>query len=215
MPARHRARASGESTAEAIRQVAIDLFFKQSYRATSLRQIASRVGIQVGSLYNHISSKGELLFRIMERVMQDLLAEQRAVARAEDVVERLRALIYHHVTFHGERGKEVFLGNTELRSLGRQHHARIVALRNEYERLFQQTLQEGIRQGKFQPLDVKVVSYGLIAMLTWVASWYAPRGRLTLDQIGRIYADFALRGLWNARAGSLARHLGEVRALSR
>ena len=48
-----------------------------------------QVGIQVGSLYNHITSKGDLLFDIMETVMLDLLEDQRQVVKKPDVVERM------------------------------------------------------------------------------------------------------------------------------
>ena len=89
---RRRGRSAGENTADEIRQVALDLFFKRGFQATTLRHIASRVGIQVGSLYNHITSKGDLLFEIMETVMLDLLEDQRQVAQTPDVVERMNVL---------------------------------------------------------------------------------------------------------------------------
>lgn len=190
--------------------MALDLFYKHGFQATTLRDIASRVGIQVGSLYNHITSKGDLLFDIMETVMADLLEDQRQVARTVDVVERMRMLVYHHVKFHGERAKEVFVGNSELRSLNRSQRTRIVGLRREYEAMFQNELEEGIRQGKFLPVDVQVTAFGILAMTTWVSSWYSPRGRLSLEDIADIYSDLVLRGIWNPAAGQLDTHLRRV-----
>jgi TetR/AcrR family transcriptional regulator, cholesterol catabolism regulator len=207
---RRRGRSVGENTADGIRQVALDLFYKQGFQATTLRHIASRVGIQVGSLYNHIESKGDLLFDIMETVMRDLLEDQRQVAQTPDVVERMRLLVYHHVKFHGERAEEVFIGNSELRSLSRGQRARIVALRNEYEEMFQNELEDGIRQGKFLPVDVQITAYGILAMTTWVSAWYSPRGRLSLEDIAEIYTAMVLRGIWNPTAGQLETHLRRV-----
>jgi AcrR family transcriptional regulator len=207
---RRRSRSAGESTAGEIRSTALDLFYKHGFQATTLRHIASRVGIQVGSLYNHITSKGELLFDIMETVMLALLEDQRHVAQEPDVVERMRLLVYHHVKFHGERAKEVFIGNSELRSLNQKQRARIVALRHEYEGMFQKELEDGIRQGKFLPVDVQVTAYGILAMTTWVSSWYSPRGRLSLEEIADIYSDMVLRGIWNPAAGHLETHLRRV-----
>lgn len=207
---RRRGRASGESTAAGIRSVALELFYKHGFQATTLRDIASRVGIQVGSLYNHISSKGDLLFDIMETIMLDLLEDQRQVAQTPDVVERMRLLVYHHVKFHGERAKEVFVGNSELRSLNRSQRARIVNLRRDYEEMFQKELEDGIRQAKFLPVDVQVTAYGILAMTTWVSAWYSPRGRLSLEEIAEIYADMVLRGIWNPAAGQLDTHLRRV-----
>ncbi len=208
--ARRRGRAGGENTASEIRSVALDLFYKHGFQATTLRHIASRVGIQVGSLYNHITSKRDLLFDIMETVMLALLDDQRHVAQTPDVVERMRLLVYHHVRFHGERAKEVFVGNSELRSLERQQRARIISLRNEYEQMFQNELEDGIRQGKFLPVDVQVTAYGILAMTSWVSAWYSSRGRLSLEEIADIYSDMVLRGIWNPAAGELETHLRRV-----
>ncbi|MHB8589857.1 MAG: TetR/AcrR family transcriptional regulator [Candidatus Dormibacteraceae bacterium] len=193
----------GERTAEEIRAVALDLFYKQGFQATALRDVAARVGIQVGSLYNHIVSKGELLFEIMESVMQDLLDDQRQVADTADVVERMRLLVDHHVKFHGRRAREVFVGNSELRSLRPAQRARIVSLRDQYELVFRKELENGIRQGKFLPVDVAVAAYGILAMATSVSTYYSARGRLSLDEIAEIYAAIVIRGLWNPAAGEL------------
>ena len=209
---RRRGRSAGENTAEEIRSVALDLFYKRGFQATTLRDIAAKVGIQVGSLYNHIASKGELLFEIMENIMLDLLEEQRQYAETPDVVERMRLLVYHHVKFHGERAEEVFVGNSELRSLNRPQRARIVGLRHEYEQMFQNELEDGIRQGKFLPVDVQVTAYGILAMTTWVSSWYSSRGRLSLEEIAEIYTSQVLRGIWNPAAGRLDSHLRKVGA---
>jgi AcrR family transcriptional regulator len=207
---KRRSRSVGENTADGIRQVAMDLFYKQGFQATTLRHIASRVGIQVGSLYNHIESKGDLLFEIMETVMRDLLEDQRQVAQTPDVVERMRLLVYHHVKFHGERAEEVFIGNSELRSLNRGQRTRIVGLRHEYEQMFQNELEDGIRQGKFLPVDVQITAYGILAMTTWVSAWYSARGRLSLEEIAEIYTAIVLRGIWNPAAGQLETHLRRV-----
>jgi AcrR family transcriptional regulator len=200
----------GERTAEGIRSVALELFYTRGFQATTLRDIASKVGIQVGSLYNHMASKGELLFEIMETVMLDLLEDQRQVAETPDVVERMRLLVYYHVKLHGARAREVFIGNSELRSLSRAQRIRIVALRQEYEQVFRNELEDGIRQGKFLPVDVQITAYGILAMTTWVSSWYSSRGRLSLEEIAEIYTAMVLRGIWNPAAGRLESHLEQI-----
>jgi TetR/AcrR family transcriptional regulator, cholesterol catabolism regulator len=200
----------GEKTADEIRAVALDLFYKRGFQGTTLRDVASRVGIQVGSLYNHIDSKGDLLFEIMETVMLDLLEDQRLVVQTPDVVERMRLLVYHHVKFHGQRARDVFVGNSELRSLTRPQRQRVIGLRRQYELMFQNELEDGIRQAKFLPIDVQITAYAIIAMATWVSAWYSPRGRLSLEEIAEIYTAMVLRGIWNPRAGELESHLRTV-----
>ncbi len=200
-----RATRRGAETSAAVRDAAIDLFYRRGLQAATLREIANRVGMQVGSLYNHIDSKGELLFEIMEKVMTDLLDEQRSVATSPDPVVRLRDLLHHHVRFHAHRVKEEFIGNSELRSLDPKQRARIVALRREYERLFEEVLSDGISAGVFVRVDVKVTVYGILALASGVATWYSPRGRLSPDQIADNYSSLVLRGVASPR---IRDHLG-------
>ena len=47
----------GEQTRQAILQAAHDLFIKQGYHGTSMRQIAREADIALGGLYNHFVSK--------------------------------------------------------------------------------------------------------------------------------------------------------------
>ena len=50
----------GEATRLAIEDAAMNLFLKQGYAATSMRQIADAVGLALGGIYNHFSSKEEI-----------------------------------------------------------------------------------------------------------------------------------------------------------
>ena len=192
--------ASKPSTAELIRSAAIDLFFEHGYEATSLRAIAGEVGIQVGSLYNHLTSKESLLYSIMSTIMEDLLREFDArLARTNDSVERLRAAIEVHVLFHTARAREVFIGNSELRSLTTAHRKRVVKLRDDYESRFVQIIEEGVTDGSFETADSKLAAWAILAIGTSTSTWFRPDGRLQLEQIASLYTDLVLNGLATGR----------------
>ena len=108
----------GPKTMEAIRRAGLRLIFERGYEAMSLRQLAAEVGIQAGSLYNHFSTKQELLFGLIQDHINELLRQlDRALEGKEDPPERLRAFVAFHVTYHMTRKREVFIANSELRSL--------------------------------------------------------------------------------------------------
>jgi AcrR family transcriptional regulator len=50
----------GETTRHAIEDAAMELFLKQGYHATSVRQIADSAGLALGGIYNHFASKDEI-----------------------------------------------------------------------------------------------------------------------------------------------------------
>ena len=56
----------GERTSRAIVDAAYDLIVEQGYAATSMRQIADKVGVALGSIYNHFPSKEEVFVAIIQ-----------------------------------------------------------------------------------------------------------------------------------------------------
>ena len=202
--------AAPTTTAGTITAAAVDLFYEHGYEATTLRQIAAQVGIQVGTLYNHISTKEELQFSIMSGIIEELLAElESGLEGVDDPVDRLRAAVGVHVFFHTARAREVFIGNSELRSLEPAKRKVVIRLRDRYETVFSGILEDGVRAGVFEISDLKLTTYAVLAMLTQPASWYQPGGRLDLDKIAEVYGDLILRSLASPAARKkLARKTG-------
>jgi AcrR family transcriptional regulator len=150
----------------------------------------------VGSLYNHLTSKENLLYSIMSTIMEDLLREFDArLASANDSVERLRAAIEVHVFFHTARAREVFIGNSELRSLTPAHRRRVVKLRDQYEERFIDIIEKGVADGSFQAPDPKITAWAILAVGTSTSTWFRPDGRLQLEDIASLYTDLILNGL--------------------
>src|SRR5690606_10727595 len=58
-------------TRERIQQVALELFTENGYEATSLREIAERLGVTKAALYYHFKTKDE----IIESLVNDRAAE--------------------------------------------------------------------------------------------------------------------------------------------
>ena len=181
---------------ETIKSVAIDLFFQKGYFATSISDIARGSGIQKASIYYHYASKEELLFSIQKTTMEDLTAcLKTGIAKGRDTEAKMRMAVHTHVRFHLERQKENFIANSELRGLTQEHLQVIVQKRDEYEHIFQNIIQNGIREGVFSPGDVKILSYAILTLCTAGAAWYKPDGRLSVDEIATIYEHFIISGL--------------------
>lgn len=63
----------GERTGQRILDVAEELFARQGYEGTSLRQIARGAGIQEPGLYNHFAGKQVLYEAVLHRALQPLV----------------------------------------------------------------------------------------------------------------------------------------------
>lgn len=66
--------AQGPTTSDRILNAAEDLFAEKGYSATSLGDVADRVGIRSPSLYNHFRNKEALYEAVLERLLTDFAA---------------------------------------------------------------------------------------------------------------------------------------------
>lgn len=181
---------SGPKTLAAIRQAGLDLIYRHGYEAMSLRRLAAEVGLREGSLYNHIASKQELLFSLVDDHMDQLLAALTEALRGIEGAEtRLEAFVTFHLRYHMQRPAEVFVINSELRSLDETGLATIVAKRDCYEAVLIAILDQ------IAHTDSRVAAKAIIAMLTGVCTWYRPGGRLSIDEIVPLYIGLVMNGV--------------------
>lgn len=190
----------GPTTADAIRKAGLRLIAEHGYEAMSLRQLAAEVGLKSASLYNHMRTKQDLLFELIQEHMTALLEEtERALAEAPDGAEaQLAHFIKHHLTYHMEKKREVFVANFELRGLSPENYKTIVAMRRAYEARLVAILDQGVAEGEFDLLDTHIAAYAILAMLTGACTWYKPDGRLSKDDVVRLHTDMLLRGCTSA-----------------
>jgi len=107
----------------------------------------------------------------------------------------MQAAIYCHIIFHIERQKEAIIADSELRGLTARNYKEIIQMRDDYEKKIQGVLEEGISEGVFVDLDIKVISYAILSMCTAVCTWFNKSGRLSKEQVADMYSVFILKGL--------------------
>lgn len=186
----------GEATEARIHAAAERLFAARGYAAVSMRQIASEVGVQVGTIYLYVPDKQTLLSRMMVRHMEAVLANWRAADPGETVgaMARLEAFVRFHVGYHIDLPEAVFIAYMELRSLEAEGMARVTALRRAYEAELETILSAGVAQGAWALVDQRVSCLAIVAMLTGVTTWFRDGGRLSKAQVEGHYWGL-VRGL--------------------
>lgn len=188
---------TGPVSVAQIEQEAIRLFGERSYPVVGMRDIGDAVGILPGSLYVHISSKEQLLLKIVSEGIESYLeAIEPWVTADVPAGRRLREIIKAHMRVLAASQEQTRVAFQQWRYLSEDNQEVVVELRLRYERTFRTVVDEGIRDGSFRsPSNVRVAVLGMIGMLTAAANWYSPEGPLTPDEVGDALADQALDGL--------------------
>src|ERR1700761_705985 len=173
---------------------ACQLFAERGYRGTSMKDIAETLGVRASSLYNHVTSKQDILVAIMNKAMDRALdAQEEALAGVGDVAAQLRAATESLVLDFLRNPAEVTVCNTEVRSLDAANRAAIVAKRDRYAGRVRVIIAAGCRAGRFQAENPQLAAFAALEMGNGAKSWFRPSGRYPDTYVAREYGTFALR----------------------
>jgi AcrR family transcriptional regulator len=183
----------------AIEDAASDLFRRQGYPATSVRDIARVLDIQGASLYAHVASKEDVLWSIVDRVATRFEeAAARAVDEAHDPVDALGRLVRAHVLVVAHDVGEASVFIHEWRHLSDARRAAVLERRDAYEARFRSTIAAGIANGDFAMTDPAHAATFVLTALNGIPTWYRADGGLSPTALADLYADLAIRSLTEA-----------------
>jgi AcrR family transcriptional regulator len=153
---------------------AAELFGARGYRATTLEELARRLGISKKTLYGHFRSKEELLAAIFHRTMslvEDGLASIMKSRLAPE--EQLREVVRHQIrTVVAEQAFLTVFFAEEL-SLPMRLRRAITRRKARYDR----SVQTIVRRCGRLAVHPRLVVFALIGMSNWTHKWYDPAGR--------------------------------------
>jgi TetR/AcrR family transcriptional regulator, cholesterol catabolism regulator len=184
------------ATTDRLFDTAATLFWRQGYAATSTREIAAALGIQQASLYHHIASKEDLLYRICVSSLEPFLEELPAtVAQGGCPLDRIRLFIRGHLTTLLRYQQRNVTQLTESRSLSARHRKEVLALRDKYEHFSRSTLENAQAAGDLRKdVSAKILSLELMSILNHATLWFRREKGLNEDQLGEIFTKVFLEG---------------------
>jgi AcrR family transcriptional regulator len=181
------------ATRESLLRSALVVFREKGYERTTVRAIADHAGVPISTLYTHIESKEKLFLELVAPVIE------RADARLEEIVrssgsptEKLREAIVAAAAAFDDSSPELFIYLADFYPVFARENPHG---RRRYEQLWQDLVELGIAQGDFRAdLDTKLISYGILGMVSWMHQWYRTGGRATAEEIGEQFAALIIGG---------------------
>jgi AcrR family transcriptional regulator len=180
---------------------AIDLFYRQGALATTVREITEACGLTPGALYNHFSSKEELLYVLVRDIHLRLetIVEQAVMPVAGDPVSELAAIVEVYVARHSHHRTTSRVGNREYRLLTGEWYDEIVAIRRRLRDRLTDVLVAGQRAGLFRLVgdnggtSANVTAMTILDMCIHISEWFHDRKPLSFVELQGLYVEMALR----------------------
>ena len=185
----------GKLTKPKISKIALNLFAERGYAAVSMRQIAAKVGLQVGALYNYFPDKQTILSELLINHMENLLQTWQKQKLPNKSDKLLEFFVDFHIEYHLNRPEEVFISYMELRNLNLDNFRKIEKLRNKYELILSEILADGVNKNLFSCEETKITSLAIIGLLKEVNTWYKKDGRISVPEIKSFYQEIVLKAV--------------------
>jgi AcrR family transcriptional regulator len=176
-------------------RAAASCFRRQGYHGTSVEEIAGALRMTKGNLYYYFRDKEEILYFCHDYSLDLLLDLLKRVRREErSPPGRLRRLIeaFVHMILDELHGTALTL---DFGALSPPLLARVIRKRDRFDRGVREILREGMAEGAFAPGDPKLLTFAMLGAVNWITRWFDPSGPATSTEIGRVFADYLLRGL--------------------
>ncbi len=183
-------------------EIAVELFNEQGYDATSVADLAKRLGLTKSALYHHFDSKEELLALALDEALSGLegvLAdsagdEEPGATSTGEPAAHLEAVLRGAVRVLVDRLPYVTLllrlrGNSDVERAALERRR---AFDHRVAALVADAQQEGLVRAD---VDSAVATRLLFGMVNSIAEWYRPDGPVDRDRLAQDVVRVALDGL--------------------
>ncbi len=193
-PARTRRGRPGHSL-DSLLDVAVAVFNERGYDATSMEELATRLGLTKSAIYHHVSSKVELLRLALDRALNALFAvtEERG-ATTGPAIDRLEHVVRGSVRVLAAELPFVTLllrvrGNSPVEQAALQR-------RRQFDRIVTDLVRAAEKEGDIRPdVDPAVTSRLLFGTVNSLSEWYRPDGDLAVDDLADAVVATTFQGL--------------------
>lgn len=176
-------RQKGWRKAEII-DMAARCFMERGYHATSVDEVADRLGCTKGRIYHYYASKTDLFFDVHREGMAKLFqAIEPAMATTGDGATVLHAMLLAHAnamlehhTFENVVAQGVQIHRFDATTPDQQQTmAQLIASRDRFEGFFKDQIAAAIKDGSLPEMDISVSAKVLLGGLQWSIFWYRAR----------------------------------------
>lgn len=181
---------------EQICDAAMKLFARKGFHQTSVREVAEASGLGIGTLYNYIKTKEDILYLVYRRLFA--IFEQRmreAMEGIEDPRRQIEAALEATLRIYDEFHDVVLLLYQESHAVGHRALQSLIEVDRLYVGFFRDILERGNVTGKFAVKEPDLLAVSLLFLCAvWALKRWNLRG-YTLPQMIENLTGMVLHGI--------------------
>jgi len=180
---------------DVIISTAAKLFKEKGYSAVTMRDLATEMGIKAASLYNHISSKQDLLKTIVISIAEAFTNGMDVIASSEvSNIEKLKSIVALHVKITANNTNGMASLNNDWMHLEDQLDY-YLKLRNDYETNFLQIIEQGIMTSEIKQSNPEIIMFSMLTTLRSLYLWIPKKEELNALDLEKNLSQILIDGI--------------------
>jgi AcrR family transcriptional regulator len=182
-------------------EAATTLFSRHGYFRTTIKDIATLAGVSPGLVYQYVSDKDDLLFFVLQEVVDDYARELPvAIAAASTPLERLLAAIGAYCRIVDNNRAATLLAYRSTKSLPQDKRALIQHGETVTNNIITQVLKDCVDTGIIRNVNLELLTYRIVMTAhTWALKSWKLKTICTLDEYISENASSLLQGALTPR----------------
>ncbi|MFM8710869.1 MAG: TetR/AcrR family transcriptional regulator [Sphingomonadales bacterium] len=167
-----------------ILQKAAAMFRQRGFAATSMRDLAEVVGIEAASLYNHISSKNEILEAICFDMANHFNTHMDQIeATRQSALSALEAVLRFHIRQMIDNYEQVYVSDREWKHLQEPYLSNFQTQRRTYRKRIAHLIDTGIQKKEILPIDSATAVLIMLHAISGIESWHRSKKRISAREL--------------------------------
>ncbi|MPS30176.1 TetR/AcrR family transcriptional regulator [Pigmentiphaga sp.] len=172
------------------------LFAQSGYESSSIGELAAAIGVSKPAIYHYFATKQDIYDAIILQALQGLTdAVVPAVDAQPAPLDKLRVFMTAHAAYLEHNYWSFVAMLVGFSGMSPSYRDDASRLRDAYERLLRQILEQGAREGVFRPGQIVTSGRAVLSLLNWMARWFKPGHGSTAEQIALDYFELLSAGL--------------------
>lgn len=178
---------------------AVTLFKEKGYHRTTTREIAKASGFSIGTLYEYIRTKEDVLYLVCDSIYDEVKERlEKELGSAEGTIESLRKGIANYFKVVDEMQDEVLVMYQEAKSLSKDALPYVLNKEIDMVAMFERLLLKCKSNGELELKDeeIKMIAHNIFVQgQAWGFRRWALQKLYTLDQYIQIQTNLIMMNL--------------------
>lgn len=187
-----------EKRREQICSGAVKLFKEKGFHRTTTREIAKEAGFSIGTLYEYIRTKEDVLYLVCDSIYNEVQQRLTALSKDENTVEGLRRAIHQYYLVIHDMADEFVVMYQESKSLPKDALQYVLKKELEMVGLFEEILRVCVKAGnlRLQEEDVPMTAHHIVVQgQMWAFRRWALQRHMTNEQYTETMTNQLLYGI--------------------